>query len=145
MTVADFYTRIMTALAKLGIDVVINTLPNEIPEPIRFEDDRVHAAYDPENVNRYWRALLQVDRVFKYFRACFTGKRSAVHLFWGSFDLAVTRFSGRDAPEHPGGVLYLPDAVTREAYDSEVSSAGFWPGGGPIDYPAFYSYAYPAP
>jgi hypothetical protein len=145
MSVADFYTRIMAALAELGIDVVINTLPNELPEPIHFEDDRVHAAYDADYVNRYWRALLQIDRVFEYFRACFTGKCSPVHLFWGSFDLAVTRFSGRGAPEHPGGIPYLSDAVTREAYDREVSSAGFWPGGGPIDYPAFYSYAYPVP
>jgi hypothetical protein len=145
MTVADFYTQIMAALAELGIDVVINTLPNEIPEPILFEDDRVHAAYDADYVNRYWRALLQVDRVFEHFRACFTGKCSPVHLFWGSFDLAVTRFSGRNAPEHPGGIPYLPDAVTREAYDRELSSAGFWPGGGPIQYPVFYSYAYPVP
>jgi hypothetical protein len=145
MTVADFYTRVMAALADLGIDVVINTMPNEIPEPIRFEDDRVHSAYDANYVNRYWRVLLQIDRVFKQFRAGFTGKCSPVHLFWGSFDLAVTRFSGRAAPEHPGGIPYLPDAVTREAYNREVSSAGFWPGGGPIDYAAFYSYAYPTP
>jgi len=145
MTVADFYTQIMRALAKLGIDVEINTLPNEVPEPIRFEDDRVHASYDAGAVNRYWRALLQIDRVFKYFRACFVGKCSPVHFFWGSFDLAVTRFSGQGAPEHPGGVPNLPDSITREAYDQQLSSAGFWPGGGPIDYPAFYSYAYPAP
>lgn len=145
MTVADFYSRVMTALTELGIDVAINTMPNEIPEPIRFEDDRVHAAYDADYVNRYWRALLQIDRIFNQFRAGFTGKCSPVHLYWGSFDLAVTRFSGRAAPEHPGGIPNLPDAVTREAYSQEVSSAGFWPGGGPIDYPAFYSYAYPAP
>ena len=145
MTVADFYTQITEALADLGIDAKINTLPNEFPEPIRFEDDRVHASYDAEAVNRYWRALLQIDRVFKYFRACFTGKCSPVHLFWGSFDLAVTRFSGQGAPEHPGGVPNLPDSITREAYCQQLSSAGFWPGGGPIDYPAFYSYAYPAP
>ena len=145
MTVAEFYTQIMRALANLGIDVVINTLPNEVPEPIRFEDDRVHASYDVDAVNRYWRALLQIDRVFKYFRACFVGKCSPVHFFWGSFDLAVTRFSGQGAPEHPGGVPNLPDSITREAYDQQLSSAGFWPGGGPVDYPAFYSYAYPAP
>ena len=145
MTVAEFYAQIMRALANLGIDVVINTLPNEVPEPIRFEDDRVHASYDADAVNRYWRALLQIDRVFKYFRACFVGKCSPVHFFWGSFDLAVTRFSGQGAPEHPGGVPNLPDSITREAYDQQLSSAGFWPGGGPIDYPAFYSYAYPAP
>ena len=145
MTVADFYTQIMRALANLGIDVEINTLPNEVPAPIRFEDDRVHASYDADAVNRYWRALLQIDRVCKYFRACFVGKCSPVHFFWGSFDLAVTRFSGQGAPEHPGGVPNLPDSITREAYDQQLSSAGFWPGGGPIDYPAFYSYAYPAP
>ena len=145
MTVADFYTRVMRALADLGIDVAINTMPNEIPGPIRFEDDRVHGDYDADYVNRYWRVLSQVDRVFKHFRAGFTGKCSPVHLFWGSFDLAVTRFSGQTAPEHPGGIPHLPDAVTREAYCRECSSAGFWPGGGPIDYAAFYSYAYPAP
>ena len=145
MTVADFYTQIIRALADLGIDVEINTLPNEVQEPIRFEDDYVHASYDADAVNRYWRALLQIDRVFKYFRAGFTGKCSPVHLFWGSFDLAVTRFSGQSAPEHPGGVPNLPDSITREAYCQQLSSAGFWPGGGPIDYPAFYSYAYPAP
>lgn len=145
MAVADFYSRIVASLAELGIDVEINTLPNEVPEPIRFEDDRLHAAYDADYVNRYWRVLLQVDRVFTRFRAGFTGKCSPVHLFWGSFDLAVTRFSGRGAPEHPGGVPGLPDPVTREAYNREVSSAGFWPGGGPIDYAAFYSYAYPTP
>ena len=145
MTVADFYAKVMHLLNELGIEVRINTLPNEIPEPIRFEDDRTHAAYDAEYVNRFWRVLLQVDRVFKQFRAGFTGKCSPVHFFWGSFDLAVTRFSGREAPEHPGGIPYLPDPVTREAYSREVSSAGFWPGGGPIDYAAFYSYAYPVP
>ena len=96
-------------------------------------------------MNRFWRALVQADRVFKEFRTGFLGKVSPVHLFWGSFDLAVTRFSGRAAPLHPGGIPGLPDAITREAYSHEVSSAGFWPGGGPVDYPAFYSYAYPAP
>ena len=145
MSVADFYARIMAALADLNINAKINTLPNEIPEPIRFDEDRVHASYDPDHANRYWRALVSIDRVFQRFRAGFTGKCSPVHLFWGSFDIAVTRFSGRDAPEHPGGIPFLPDAVTREAYCRELSSAGFWPGGGPIDYPAFYSYAYPTP
>lgn len=145
MTVAEFYARVLAALEELGIDVAIHALPNEVPDPIRFEDDSVHGAYDADYVNRFWRVLLQVDRVFKQFRAGYIGKCSPVHFFWGSFDLAVTRFSGRDAPEHPGGVPGLPDPVTREAYCKEVSSAGFWPGGGPIDYAAFYSYAYPAP
>jgi hypothetical protein len=145
MAVADFHARVLALLAELGIDVRINEMPNEIPDAIRFSEDREHAAYDPEYVNRFWRALLQIDRVFRLFRAGFRGKCSPVHFFWGSFDLAVTRFSGRPAPPHPGGFPNLPDAVTREAYSHEVSSAGFWPGGGPIDYPAFFSYAYPAP
>jgi hypothetical protein len=144
-TVADFHAALMTALVELGIQVHINEVPNEVPDPIRFSEDRVHAAYDPEYAQRFWRVLLQTDRVFKAFRTGFIGKCSPVHFFWGSFDLAVTRFSGRRAPLHPGGVPHLADAVTREAYSHEVSSAGFWPGGGSIDYPAFYSYAYPAP
>jgi hypothetical protein len=105
----------------------------------------VHAAYDPDAAHRFWQVLRQADRVFAKFRTGFLGKSSPVHFFWGSFDLAVTRFSGRAAPRHPGGVPNLPDAVAQEAYSHEVSSAGFWPGGGAIDYPAFYSYAYPAP
>jgi Family of unknown function (DUF5996) len=113
--------------------------------PIPFREDRQHAAYDPVYARRYWRVLLQADRVFKQFRTGFLGKVSPVHFFWGSFDHAVTRFSGRRAPLHPGGVCNLPDAVTREAYSHEVSSAGFWPGSGAIDYPAYYSYAYPVP
>src|SRR5262249_43409274 len=104
-----------------------------------------HASYDADAVTRFWRALVEADRVFKLFRTGFLGKVSPVHLFWGSFDLAVTRFSGRRAPLHPGGIPALPDQVTREAYSHEVSSAGFWAGGGPVDYAAFYSYAYPAP
>src|SRR3954447_4077731 len=143
-TVADFHAALMTALVELGIQVHINEVPNEVPDPIRFSEDRVHAAYDPEYAQRFWRVLLQTDRVFKAFRTGFIGKCSPVHFFWGSFDLAVTRFSGRRAPLHPGGVPNLADAVTQEAYSHEVSSAGFWPGGG-IDYPAFYSYAYPEP
>src|SRR6185312_7983018 len=123
----------------------INGKPNEVPDAVPFERDTLHRSYDADAVNRFWRALVQVDRVLKYFRTGFLGKVSPVHLFWGSFDLAVTRFSGRRAPLHPGGVPGLPDSVTREAYSHEVSSAGFWPGGGPVDYPAFYSYAYPAP
>ncbi len=145
MTVADFYARLCAVLAELGVEVRINQLPNEVADPVRFSEDRVHAAYDADYANRFWRVLLQSDRVLKRFRAGFTGKCSPVHFFWGSFDLAVTRFSGRGAPPHPGGFPNLPDAVTREAYSQEVSSAGFWPGGGPTDYAAYYAYAYPAP
>jgi hypothetical protein len=144
-SVANFYAAVMAALAELGIEVTIDQMPNELPAPIRFSEDDKHAAYDPDAVQRFWRLLVQVDRVFKLFRTGFLGKSSPVHFFWGSFDLAVTRFSGRLAPLHPGGVPHLADAVAREAYSHEVSSAGFWPGGGAIDYPAFYSYAYPAP
>jgi hypothetical protein len=145
MPVADFHERLMAALVELGIRVKIHGSPNEIPDPIPFRADREHAAYDPDSAQRFWRVLVQADRVLKQFRTGFLGKVSPVHFFWGSFDLAVTRFSGRPAPLHPGGVLHLPDAITREAYSHEVSSAGFWPGGGAIDYPAFYSYAYPSP
>jgi hypothetical protein len=143
--VAAFYAAVMAALAELGIDLKINDRPNELPDPIRFGDDQVHASYDPDAAHRFWQVLRQADRVFAKFRTGFLGKSSPVHFFWGSFDLAVTRFSGRPAPRHPGGVPNLPDAVAQEAYSHEVSSAGFWPGGGAIDYPAFYSYAYPAP
>jgi hypothetical protein len=135
----------MAALAGLGIRVRIHGSPNETADPIPFREDREHAAYDAHYAQRFSRVLVQADRVFKQFRTGFLGKVSPVHFFWGSFDLAVTRFSGRTAPLHPGGVPHLPDAVTREAYSHEVSSAGFWPGGGAIDYPAFYSYAYPIP
>jgi hypothetical protein len=143
--VAAFYARVMAALGELELQVRIHGVPNEIPEAIPFQEDRLHSAYDPVYAQRLWRVLLQVDRVFKLFRTGFLGKVSPVHLFWGSFDLAVTRFSGGRAPQHPGGVPGLPDELTREAYSHEVSSAGFWPGGGAIEYPAFYSYAYPAP
>ena len=135
----------MAALAELDIRVRIHGSPNEVPDAIPFRDDREHATYDPEYAQRFWRVLVQADRVFKQFRTGFLGKVSPVHFFWGSFDLAVTRFSGRAAPPHPGGVPNLPDAVTREAYSHEVSSAGFWPGGAAIDYAAFYSYGYPTP
>ena len=145
MSVADFYGRLMGLLAGLGVSVRIHELPNELADPIPFSQDQVHASYDAEYANRFWRVLLQADRVLKAFRARFTGKCSPVHFFWGSNDLAVTRFSGRPAPMHPGGVPHLPDPVTREAYSQEVSSAGFWPGGGPIDHAAFYAYAYPVP
>jgi hypothetical protein len=145
MTVADFYAQVMGALAELGIRPRFNAVPSELADAVRFDEDRVHASYDPDAANRFWRVLVEVDRVFKLFRTGFIGKASPVHFFWGSFDLAVTRFSGRRAPLHPGGVPNLPDAVAREAYSHEVSSTGFWPGSGKIDYPAFYSYAYPAP
>jgi len=129
----------------LGVRAKFNGKPNEVPDPVPFATDTQHASYDAEAVTRFWRALVEVDRVLEIFRTSFLGKVSPVHLFWGSFDMAVTRFSGRVAPLHPGGIPALPDTVTREAYSHEVSSAGFWPGGGPVDYPAFYSYAYPAP
>ena len=144
-SVADFYGEVMSSLRSLGMDINIHTLPNEVADPVPFEKDVEHKSYDPEYANRFWRVLVQTDRVFKEFRAKFIGKCSPVHFFWGSFDMAVTRFSGRTAPPHPGGVPHLPDVVAREAYSHEVSSCGFWPGGGPIPYPVYYSYAYPAP
>ena len=144
-SVADFYSEVMSTLRDLGLDIRIHTLPNEVADPVPFEKDEQHASYDPDYANRFWRILVQTDRVFKEFRARFIGKCSPVHFFWGSFDMAVTRFSGRTAPPHPGGVPHLPDVVAREAYSHEVSSCGFWPGGGPVPYPVFYSYAYPAP
>jgi len=144
-SVADFYRLVFEELNALDLDIHINTKPCEIPDAIPFEKDTAQRNYDSEYANRFWRALLQIDRVFKEFRARFIGKTSPVHFFWGSFDFAVTRFSGREAPPHPGGVPNLPDWVAREAYSHEVSSAGFWPGGGGIDNPAFYSYAYPTP
>jgi len=144
-SVASFYAAVMADLADLGIRLTIDELPSELPDPIRFSEDNRHASYDPSAVRRFFQILLDADRVFKRFRTGFLGKASPVHFFWGSFDLAVTRFSGRRAPRHPGGVPYLADAVACEAYSHEVSSAGFWPGSGAIDYPAFYSYAYPEP
>jgi hypothetical protein len=144
-SVATFYRRLMEEMEKLGLHVDIYRMPNEIENPIRFDQDETHRSYDPEYANRFWRILVQADRVFKEFRARFLGKCSPVHFFWGAADLAVTRFSGRRAPEHPGGIPHLPDWVTREAYSHEVSSCGFWPGGGAVPHAAFYSYAYPAP
>lgn len=144
-TVAGFHDRLIRLLAELGVNVAINPMPNEVADPIRFPDDHLHASYDAAAAHRFWRALVQVDRIFKLFRSGFLGKASPVHFFWGSFDLAVTRFSGRRAPLHPGGVPGLPDRVTREAYSHEVSSAGFWPGSDAFPRPAFYSYAYPEP
>jgi hypothetical protein len=139
-SVADFYREFLHALADLGVRVKIWTMPVEIPDPIPFEKDHVHASYDPEAVHRFWSILTWVDGVFKEFRGRFLGKVSPVHFWWGSFDLAVTRFSGRAAPERPGA-----DRVTREAYSHEVSSSGFWPGGNGISGPGFYSYAAPEP
>jgi hypothetical protein len=139
-SVAEFYQSFMAALSGLGVAVKIWTTPCEIPDPIPFEKDNVHSSYDAESAHQFWRLLAWVDSVFKEFRAPFLGKVSPVHFFWGSFDLAVTRFSGRRAPDRPGA-----DSITREAYSHEVSSAGFWPGGGDIKGPAFYSYASPEP
>jgi len=144
-TVAEFYRQVMEALGELGLPVKIGMVPNEIENAIRFDLDQEHRSYDPDYANRFWRVLVQTDRVFKEFRARFCGKCSPVHFFWGSFDLAVTRFSGRSAPPHPGGVPHLPDAVAREAYSQEVSSLGFWPGNAAMPTPIFYSYAYPEP
>lgn len=144
MTVADFYERIMRELHALGFDVRINKKPNEVSDPIRFDRDTVHASYDEQYVERFQRVLLQADRLCKVFRGQFLGKASPVHFFWGSFDLAETRFSGRSAPPHPGGIPGLPDWVTREAYSREEMSVGFWPGNEGID-AAFYAYAYPEP
>jgi Family of unknown function (DUF5996) len=146
MSVAKFYAELFAVMAELGLHIRITTMPSEIADGIPFDQDRTHAAYDRDYANRFWRVLLSTHRVFTQFRTGFLGKASPVHFFWGSFDLAVTRFSGRPAPRHPGGVPHLPDAVAREAYSHEVSSAGFWPGGGgPVDYAAFFSYAYPPP
>jgi hypothetical protein len=144
-TVADFYGAVMQALTDLDISVPINELPAEIPNGIPFSRDTTHASYDGQYAQRFWQALLQADRVFKLFRTGFLGKSSPVHFFWGSFDLAVTRFSGRRAPEFQAKVPGVKIEVMREAYSHEVSSAGFWPGGNGIDFAAFYSYAYPTP
>ena len=144
MSVAQFHREVMGRLRSLGIDIHIWTMPVEIADPIPFEQDHMHAAYDPVMVNRFWQALAQMTPVFAEFRGGFLGKASPIHFFWGSFDLAVTRFSGRQAPPHPGAPG-IADAVTREAYSHEVSSCGFWPGNGGYGRPAFYVYAYPEP
>ncbi|MEJ2093130.1 MAG: DUF5996 family protein [Syntrophobacterales bacterium] len=143
LSVADFYNMVMEALRSLGLEVRIWTTPVEVADRTPFEQDSQHAAYDPEFAEQFWRALLQVDRVFKKFRSRFIGKVSPVHFFWGAFDHAVTRFSGRRAPEHPG-VPSVGRSVMVEAYSHEVSSCGFWPGAG-LGEPAFYAYAYPEP
>jgi hypothetical protein len=139
-TVADFYREVMQSLNDLGMPVKIWPMPVEVPTPIRFEQDDQHRSYDAVWVERWWRALLQTDAVLKKFRGRFLGKGSPVHFFWGSFDLAVTRFSGRRAPERPEA-----DRITREAYSHEVTSAGFWPGSGAVADAAFYAYAAPEP
>jgi len=143
-SVAEFHAELMRALEKLGVPVSIADMPCEIAGAMAFTSDRTHASYDAAAVHRFWQALVQCDRVMKRFRTGFTGKCSPVHFFWGSFDLAVTRFSGRVAPAFRGKTPGLAEKVMREAYSHEVSSAGFWPGGNGIDYPAFYSYTYPA-
>jgi hypothetical protein len=145
MSVADFFARTRRAIATVGGSPEIHEQPNEIPNPVAFAADTRVRSYDAAAVERFHSALLRIHRVFEHFRTSFVGKVSPVHLFWGAFDLAVTRFSGRRAPLHPGGIPHLPDAVTREAYSHEVSSAGFWPGGGGVAEAMFYSYAYPAP
>jgi len=143
--VADFYQELFARLKTLGLEINIRTTPNEIPDATPLDQDWKHSTYDAEQAARFWHALAQSDRVFKVFRSRFVGKCSPVHFFWGSFDLAVTRFSGRRAPPHPGGVPNLPDWVAREAYSHEVSSCGFWPGGDVMPHPVFYAYAYPEP
>ncbi len=145
MTVAQFYASVMEALGSLGMPAAIYRKPVEVDTQLAFDEDFEHGAYDTESVLRCWTILCTTADVLTRFRARFYGKASPVHFFWGSFDLAVTRFSGRVAPPHPGGVPHLPDRVARDAYSHEVSSAGFWPGGAVAPYPLFYSYAYPEP
>jgi len=142
-TVADFYAEYRSCLADLGIDAAITTMPNEIPGAISFDADTVHGDYDAEAMHRFWLSLVSAHRVMSRFRAGFRGKASPVHFFWGAFDLAATRFSGRRAPRHPGGIPNCPDWVMHEAYSDEVSSCGYWPGGAAEG--VFYSYAYPVP
>jgi len=144
-TIADFYAELFSVLEQLGLRITIVRTPNEVSNPIPFDRDREHRAYDAPAAQRFWQALVQIDRVFTLFRSGFLGKVSPVHFFWGSFDLAVTRFSGRRAPFRGGTTPGLPDAIVQEAYSHEVSSAGFWPGGDGVDDAAFYSYAYPEP
>lgn len=144
-SVADFYQAVMAALKEIDIEVRIWTMPQEIANPIPFERDNEHATYDPESAQRFWQILGQTDRILSTFRSNFIGKSSPVHFFWGSFDLAITRFSGRTAPQHPGGVPGMADWVTREAYSHEVSSCGFWAGDKAVTEAVFYAYAYPEP
>jgi hypothetical protein len=143
--VAEFYREYLELLRSLGVEVAIYPVPAEMTEVVPFPEDRIHASYDADAAQRCWRVLLQGDRVLKAFRGRFIGKCSPVHFWWGGFDLACTRFSGRPAPPHPGGIPNVPDSVTREAYSHECISAGWWPGGGAVAEPAFYAYAYPEP
>ena len=145
MSVAQFYASLMNALASIRMPVATYRRPVEVESRLPFDEDDVHRSYDAESANRCWRAICSATEILNRFRSRFYGKVSPVHFFWGSFDLAVTRFSGRTAPPHPGGVPNLPDRITRDAYSHEVSSAGFWPGGAMAPYPLFYSYAYPEP
>ncbi|MEL6967946.1 MAG: DUF5996 family protein [Pseudomonadota bacterium] len=144
-SVADFHSHFITMLAKVGAPTAFHGSPNEVPDPIPFSKQTTPGAYDPDAAAALFKALVNIERVFNRFRSGFLGKVSPVHFFWGSFDMAVTRFSGREAPLHPGGIPALPDPITREAYSHEVSSAGFWPGGDSFPEPIFYSYAYPTP
>ncbi|TYP89021.1 DUF5996 family protein [Blastococcus xanthinilyticus] len=143
MPVAEFYSRTLDVLARLGIEASIRPSPNEVDPAIPFAEDHEHSSYDGESVTLFWRQLLQANRVIGEFRSSFVGKVSPVHFFWGAMDLACTRFSGRPAPAHPGGAPNCGDWVMVEGYSRELSSCGFWPGGG--EEGAFYSYAYPAP
>lgn len=143
-SVAEFYRKVMDTLKALGLEVRIWTVPVELPDPIRFDQDHTHAAYDASWAHQFWQVLVEADRLLTTFRSRFLGKVSPIHFFWGSFDMAVTRFSGRRAPPHPGA-SFVADHVTREAYSHEVSSCGFWPGNGGSGQPAFYSYAYAEP
>lgn len=144
-TVADFYKELFQHMGDLGLPIRIHPVPNELPDTIPLDQDDVHGAYDSEYANRFWRAMLQSHRVMLEFRSRFIGKCSPIHLFWGSFDLACSRFSGRPAPPHPGGIPNCPDWVTREAYSHEECSCGFWPGNDQMPQALFYSYAYPEP
>jgi hypothetical protein len=144
-SVADFYVEYMGLLGELGIEPDFWPAPNELPDTTRFEQDQEHRSYDPEYANRCWQILSQTDRVLQEFRSRFIGKCSPIHFFWGAFDMACTRFNGKTGPVHPGGVPNLPDQAVREAYSHECISAGWWPGGGPLPEPAFYSYTYPEP
>jgi len=144
-TVADFYAEVMAALASLGFATRIVAIPNELPEAVPFDQDHTPRIYDPATAHDLWRGMVQIQRVFGRFRSRFLGKSSPIHFFWGAADLALTRFSGRRAPLHPGGAPNLPDAVTREAYSHEVASVGFWPGDARVPKPSFYAYAYPTP
>ena len=145
-SVADFYREYVDSLRTLGVELHISASPNEVEDATPFAEDRKHCSYDPEHANRFWRILSESDRVFRIFRARFVGKASPSHFFWGAMDLAVTRFSGRRAPRHPGGAPHCPDYVQTEGYSHELTSAGFWAGTpGMLDEPAYYAYAYPAP